>query len=193
MKDATVAQLKCNLGEWQGELPQCLVVQSSDSTQKNCSVPRRIAHGYFMHYGVNGGGTLEYFCKTKYKLLGPRYLTCTNGKWTPVPPLCVLDRTNYCQKPKPILHGQVVLFNMFNSSGQEWKNPPDSVPPGTLASYICVERGYGVPGFKPYPPQVCKNSRWKGIVPQCGKNIRQIFIYHMYQFNLLATEFLGKI
>ncbi|XP_049819681.1 sushi, von Willebrand factor type A, EGF and pentraxin domain-containing protein 1 isoform X2 [Aethina tumida] len=78
------AQLACDIDErWNGPPPRCEPIL--------CEPPTEIPNGVIENPNNETlfGSTVEYECKTGYKLVGPKVLTClANGQYDALPPTC---------------------------------------------------------------------------------------------------------
>ncbi|XP_042537389.1 C4b-binding protein beta chain isoform X1 [Dipodomys spectabilis] len=64
---------------WGPPLPIC--------KSRDCDPPGKLAHGYF-EGEFTSGSVVTYFCKERYRLVGPRELRCLEGEWSGEVPAC---------------------------------------------------------------------------------------------------------
>ncbi|KAJ8038248.1 Sushi, von Willebrand factor type A, EGF and pentraxin domain-containing protein 1 [Holothuria leucospilota] len=155
IRDGDIGQATCTGRTWEPhQQPTCVEVACP---------PIQIANGR-VGYQKNGtfsatrrhNVTAWVFCTQGYMLVGREYVLCINGVWNDTIGRCM-------EEPCPVNY-----FERYDMD-TEFESPPGSAvvtegmkPAGTIAHFICRQRG-----FEASQTKRCFRGRWTGHGPKC--------------------------
>ncbi|XP_038046894.1 sushi, von Willebrand factor type A, EGF and pentraxin domain-containing protein 1-like isoform X1 [Patiria miniata] len=79
--------IKCNLGEWLGEIPRCRARDCPEINMANLDSNLRLT----INGGNSPGSVVMFTCQSGFHRVGETRLTCQGGSWSPPFPTCEAD------------------------------------------------------------------------------------------------------
>ncbi|XP_028394556.1 sushi, von Willebrand factor type A, EGF and pentraxin domain-containing protein 1-like [Dendronephthya gigantea] len=136
--DGEDTSLRCDNGDWQGQLPSC------GEPCRNLSVPR---NGKKIKDGYKHGDEVVFRCNRGFQMVGTSSRLCNFGIWNNNRiPRC----ERKCPDPSKDTNARVVGDQFYN---------------GMEVEFICSDDGVLEPEIS--KKLTCKNGRWDGIMPWC--------------------------
>ncbi|XP_068695180.1 sushi, von Willebrand factor type A, EGF and pentraxin domain-containing protein 1-like isoform X3 [Montipora foliosa] len=175
--------LKCVVGKWNGEVPEC---------KAPCLGPVALLNGRVFNYNPTNqhGARLRFACNSGFKIEGPSIVRCNNGEWSSFLPFCT--DVDECAEGISNCHENAVCLNVLGSytckckegyvrNGRTClkickdpgipqngarKGEQEHFPHKTRVSFSCND-GYSLVGNRSI---TCQEGEWSSHLPHCKEN-----------------------